>query len=140
MAFILFLTISFSLLLELTESPSETLVYTTAAEEAYQIAVNTYTSRANRKTIWLQYLRYKQRQLEISESKAEGFRSLLDAAKRCLVCMPSDTAMPFEANKYWSDFSFHNQVSTAAFVQSFLICAVSVKSVHCVFPFTKTIR
>ena len=114
-----FFTFPFSLLLELTESPSEISVYRTAAEEAYEIAVNTYTSRANRKTIWLQYLRYKQRQLEILESKAEGFKSLLDAAKRCLVCIPSDTAMPFEANKYWNDFSFHNQVSTAVLMEAF---------------------
>ena len=122
------LTILFSLLLELTRSPSGTSLYKTAAEEAYETAVNTYTSRENRKIIWIQYLKHKQRQLEISESKAEGFKSLLDIAKRCLVCIPSDTTMPFECNRYWNDFSFHNQVSSASLIQVTLICAISTRS------------
>ena len=114
-------TISPSLLQELTGSVPDSDVYSTGAEEAFESAVNTYTTRENREVLWLEYLAFKERRISKMPNKREGVKSFFDAVKRCLASMPTSRTLPHQVSMYWHDYGFHNKVCSV-----FIYCRASV--------------
>lgn len=110
------MNLSCSLLLELTGTASDTTIFGSGTEEAFETAVNNYTTRVNREILWLEYLAYTQRQLCRSAVKRESIKAMFEVATRCLACMPSSRSLPYQPSVYWNDYGFHNQVCIPLFI------------------------
>ncbi|XP_065052847.1 zinc finger C3H1 domain-containing protein-like [Rhopilema esculentum] len=105
-----YLWLNFCLLLELTKTGADSPLYTSGAEEAFEIAVNSYTTRENREILWLEYLHFKQRAFTGSSLNDVAIKSLLDSGRQCLACIPSSKSIPYHHNLFWNDYTFHNKV------------------------------
>eukprot|EP00794_Sanderia_malayensis_P012998 gene12998-14336_t len=101
-----FLWLNYCLLLDLVEMDSKKV------EQAFEIAVNSYTTLQNRKLLWRQYLKFSSKNLSSSDLslKYASMKNLLNNTRRCLACIPSSTPLPYDSNQYYNDFSFHNSV------------------------------
>ena len=87
--------------------------YATAAEEAFEIAVNRYTTQENRKLLWKGYINFRLRILSEAKSsdKPAQFKAYIEVASRCLSSIPASTSVPlYSHSKFWDDYGFHNEV------------------------------
>ena len=120
----------FSLLQELTSAAPDSNLFSTGVEEAFESAVNAYTTRENREILWLEYLDYKERLIKQSSLQREDVKLLFEVAKRCLACMPSSRALPYQSSIYWDDYSFHNKVEFVRF------CFIIIRHfIYAFFPY-----
>ncbi|XP_028843064.1 zinc finger C3H1 domain-containing protein isoform X2 [Denticeps clupeoides] len=80
------------------------------AAAAFERALGSVLDLGAVRKLWLDYLLFTSSRVMGPQPAARDLRSFGDLVKRCLVSVPTRLTVPYSSARYWSCFTFHNQV------------------------------